>query len=235
MQALVLTLGVFAAIPTVLANTNAKATACNANNCARDVTGTREGKLPLLEVRKTDCANFITATVYATPTATPQNVVYNRKMKRDPVTVKGQTRLLLLGLHLRHHHGHYPDDPRRSAAAVDLKGVQWAYYALEEGSGSGKVPAYAHWGNFSPDNIKGLTPFSTGWGKRLSIGRGQEECVNTPAYVNGEAQTAGSHHTYVVLQARGYILADRDATYHVYFNRADEMLQGWFGDEAKGN
>ncbi|KAL8388238.1 hypothetical protein RB595_009369 [Gaeumannomyces hyphopodioides] len=90
MQALVIALGVFAAIPTVLAG--AKTTACNANNCARDVTGTREGKLPLLEVRKTDCANFMTATVYATPTATQQpNVVYNRKMKRDPVTVKGQT------------------------------------------------------------------------------------------------------------------------------------------------
>ncbi|EJT72918.1 hypothetical protein GGTG_09769 [Gaeumannomyces tritici R3-111a-1] len=233
MQALVLTLGVFAAIPTVLANTNAKATACNANNCARDVTGTREGKLPLLEVRKTDCANFITATVYATPTATPQNVVYNRKMKRDPVTVKGQT----VPSYIKQCNANMASyasacscwgytSTTITVTTPTTPGVQWAYYALEEGSGSGKVPAYAHWGNFSPDNIKGLTPFSTGWGKRLSIGRGQEECVNTPAYVNGEAQTAGSHHTYAVLQARGYILADRDATYHVYFNRANEMLQG---------
>lgn len=47
MQALLVALGVFAVIPTILATANAKTTACNANNCARDVTGTHEGKLPI--------------------------------------------------------------------------------------------------------------------------------------------------------------------------------------------
>ncbi len=39
---------------------------CNANNCARLVTGTR-AKEPSLPSRQADCINFMTTTVYATP------------------------------------------------------------------------------------------------------------------------------------------------------------------------
>ncbi|KLU83741.1 hypothetical protein MAPG_02792 [Magnaporthiopsis poae ATCC 64411] len=92
-----------------------------------------------------------------------------------------------------------------------------------------------YWDTFSPDNIKGLTLFSTGWGKRMSIGKGQGECIASPAYVNGVAQASGSHHAYSVLQACGCIVADRVTTYHIYFNSAGELALGWFGDEANGN
>lgn len=44
----------------------ASTTACNADNCARQITGTRS-KTPDLAVRQTDCANYMTTTVYATP------------------------------------------------------------------------------------------------------------------------------------------------------------------------
>ncbi|KAH8882218.1 hypothetical protein GQ53DRAFT_772754 [Thozetella sp. PMI_491] len=36
---------------------------CNANNCARQITGTRSGKMPPQTVRQSDCAAFQTATV----------------------------------------------------------------------------------------------------------------------------------------------------------------------------
>ncbi len=41
---------------------------CHANNCARQVTGTRL-KIPNLTSRQADCANFMTTTVYPTPYA----------------------------------------------------------------------------------------------------------------------------------------------------------------------
>ncbi len=56
---------------------------CNANNCARAVTGTRPGKLPDVTSRLADCVSFQLTTVYtcdwlggavvggATPTAVP--------------------------------------------------------------------------------------------------------------------------------------------------------------------
>ena len=112
-------------------------------------------------------------------------------------------RLLLLGLHGHGDNGHDPTTTVAPPVASCTKGVQWAYYALQQGTGSGKVPSVnpahlreqSHEGidspgstqhsnhsntspyrdTFSPDNIKGLAPFSTGWGKRLSIGKRSEE------------------------------------------------------------
>jgi len=37
---------------------------CNANNCARAVTGTRSGKMPAVTSRQADCSSFMEATVY---------------------------------------------------------------------------------------------------------------------------------------------------------------------------
>jgi hypothetical protein len=42
----------------------ANPTACNANNCARAVTGTREGKVPAVTSRQADCSSFMKATAY---------------------------------------------------------------------------------------------------------------------------------------------------------------------------
>ena len=50
-----------ALVPSVLA-------ACNADNCARAVTGTRSGKMPDVASRQADCSSFMRATV--TPRAT---------------------------------------------------------------------------------------------------------------------------------------------------------------------
>jgi hypothetical protein len=38
-------------------------TACNANNCARAVTGTRSGKMPDVTSRWADCSSFQQVTV----------------------------------------------------------------------------------------------------------------------------------------------------------------------------
>jgi hypothetical protein len=38
-------------------------TACDANNCARAVTGTRSGKLPDVTSRMEDCSSFMLVTV----------------------------------------------------------------------------------------------------------------------------------------------------------------------------
>lgn len=54
---------VAAAMASVIERTNG----CNADNCARAVTGTREG-LPPISSRKADCSSFMRATV--TPHAT---------------------------------------------------------------------------------------------------------------------------------------------------------------------
>lgn len=54
---------VAAAMASVIERTNG----CNADNCARAVTGTRDG-LPPISSRKADCSSFMRATV--TPKAT---------------------------------------------------------------------------------------------------------------------------------------------------------------------
>merc|ERR1712000_116056 len=46
---------------------------CNANNCARQVTGTRAGLTPI-ESRKADCSSFMTATVIPDATTTTVTV-----------------------------------------------------------------------------------------------------------------------------------------------------------------
>ncbi len=44
---------------------------CNADNCARAVTGTRD-KTPNLSSRFADCAGFLLATVTPSPTSVPR-------------------------------------------------------------------------------------------------------------------------------------------------------------------
>ncbi|KAK1238085.1 hypothetical protein MKX08_002664 [Trichoderma sp. CBMAI-0020] len=56
-----------AAMASVIERTNG----CNADNCARAVTGTREGLLPISS-RKADCSSFMRATV--TPEATTTTI-----------------------------------------------------------------------------------------------------------------------------------------------------------------
>jgi hypothetical protein len=71
-------------VPQQLANRAAVLEArsgCDANNCARAVTGTRPGKVPDITSRQADCSSFMEATVYTnyfgttvttvTPTAVP--------------------------------------------------------------------------------------------------------------------------------------------------------------------
>ncbi|KAH7375176.1 hypothetical protein B0T11DRAFT_6787 [Plectosphaerella cucumerina] len=43
---------------------------CNANNCARAVTGTREGRIPSITSRRLDCSSFMLVTVTLAPTTT---------------------------------------------------------------------------------------------------------------------------------------------------------------------
>lgn len=44
---------------------------CNANNCARAVTGTGKGKMPGVTSRQSDCSSFMEATVYTGYGGTP--------------------------------------------------------------------------------------------------------------------------------------------------------------------
>jgi len=57
-----LTYFAIAALPGALASITRLAPRCNADNCARAVTGTKAQ--PALSVRQSDCSNFQTATVY---------------------------------------------------------------------------------------------------------------------------------------------------------------------------
>ncbi|KLU90832.1 hypothetical protein MAPG_09358 [Magnaporthiopsis poae ATCC 64411] len=246
----VLALGL-AALPGVLANV--VTTACNADNCARDVTGTRAGKLPI-ETRKADCSNFMTSTVYATPTATSTPaIVYNRKMKRDPVTVQGTMPAYVSQCAGTSAYSSVcscwgytagvttvttPTTTVVAPAATCTKGLEWAYYALEQGSGPGQVPvnpANGPYSNvFDAGTIKGLTPFSTGTSKRITFGatpNGGPGCNGGNAFVDGVEQAPGSHNDYAVLQHRGYIMADQTGIYKATAG-ADEMVLGWFGASA---
>lgn len=49
-------------------------TGCNANNCARAVTGTRTGKLPDVTSRKADCSSFLETTIGPSTTIVPSQV-----------------------------------------------------------------------------------------------------------------------------------------------------------------
>lgn len=53
-----------------------RATGCNANNCARAVTGTRSGKMPDVTSRQTDCSSFMQATVLTNYGGHPISTVY---------------------------------------------------------------------------------------------------------------------------------------------------------------
>src|ERR1700722_601100 len=48
---------------------------CNANNCARAVTGTRPGKVPDVSSRKSDCSSFMATTVLTYPDGRPWSTV----------------------------------------------------------------------------------------------------------------------------------------------------------------
>ncbi|KAL7926366.1 hypothetical protein ACQKWADRAFT_280108 [Trichoderma austrokoningii] len=67
MKAAIVLSFVAAAMASVIERTNS----CNADNCARAVTGTREGLLPISS-RKADCSSFMRATV--TPQATTTTI-----------------------------------------------------------------------------------------------------------------------------------------------------------------
>lgn len=53
---------------TATAVTSPVSESCNANNCARAVTGTRPGKMPPVASRMADCSSFLEATVYTDAT-----------------------------------------------------------------------------------------------------------------------------------------------------------------------
>jgi len=52
----------------------ARATGCNADNCARAVTGTRSGKIPDATSRMADCSSFMLTTVGPSTTIVPSQV-----------------------------------------------------------------------------------------------------------------------------------------------------------------
>ncbi len=52
-----------------------RANGCNANNCARAVTGTRAGKIPDVTSRQSDCSNFATASVLLDYSGVPYTTV----------------------------------------------------------------------------------------------------------------------------------------------------------------
>lgn len=64
MKSLILSL-LLALIHSALSSGLLERAACNADNCARAVTGTNAK--PAMSIRQTDCSNFMTATI--TPTA----------------------------------------------------------------------------------------------------------------------------------------------------------------------
>ncbi|KAH8908655.1 hypothetical protein BR93DRAFT_994235 [Coniochaeta sp. PMI_546] len=71
------------------------AATCNANNCARAVTGTRTGKMPDVSSRMADCSSFqmvtvtpATSTVTTTATVTITNIIPGKRDNGNgPVTV----------------------------------------------------------------------------------------------------------------------------------------------------
>ncbi|KAL6693311.1 hypothetical protein J3F84DRAFT_350715 [Trichoderma pleuroticola] len=65
MKAAIVLSFVAAAMAGVIERTNG----CNADNCARAVTGTRDGLLPITS-RQADCSSFMQATVTPAPTTT---------------------------------------------------------------------------------------------------------------------------------------------------------------------
>ncbi|KAB5566245.1 hypothetical protein GE09DRAFT_1106038 [Coniochaeta sp. 2T2.1] len=70
-------------------------TQCNANNCARAVTGTRSGKMPAVSSRQADCSSFMKVTVTpATSTATSTTTVTVTSImpnKRDNLAIRQVT------------------------------------------------------------------------------------------------------------------------------------------------
>jgi hypothetical protein len=68
---------------------------CNANNCARAVTGTRSGKVPDITSRADDCSSFMLATVTPatstyTTTTTVTTTISVEYVKRDGILANRQ-------------------------------------------------------------------------------------------------------------------------------------------------
>lgn len=68
-------------------------TACNADNCARAVTGTRAGKVPDVTSRQADCSSFQLTTVTPAPSTTYVTtiVTVNPPNKRDEIVARQVT------------------------------------------------------------------------------------------------------------------------------------------------
>jgi len=58
------------ALPLFSASLVGTVLACDSNNCARAITGTRT-KSPVLTSRAADCSNYMTTTVYVSPYVVP--------------------------------------------------------------------------------------------------------------------------------------------------------------------
>ncbi|KAG9256185.1 uncharacterized protein F5Z01DRAFT_672180 [Emericellopsis atlantica] len=71
---------------------------CNANNCARQVTGTRAGLTPI-ESRKADCSSFMTATVMPDAETTTVTVTVDAdepaKFKREAAALEYRAETVL--------------------------------------------------------------------------------------------------------------------------------------------
>lgn len=74
---------------------NERTNGCNADNCARAVTGTRDGLLPITS-RQADCSSFMRATV--TPKAT---YVY---LYNVYIHIGNSFMLTIVQQHHHHHH-----------------------------------------------------------------------------------------------------------------------------------
>ncbi|KAI6374036.1 hypothetical protein MCOR25_003269 [Pyricularia grisea] len=118
---------------------------------------------------------------------------------------------------------------------ICMPGLEWAYYALTNGTGQGQVPDNTMPGSyqdqFSTDAVKGVEPTTTGTSLRITYGSESEECDASPAVVDGVSQGNASHATYSVVQHRGYLVAEQTGNYTLSVSASD-LVAAWFGQDA---